>query len=79
MFESATVGVVGGNAGKAPAASDIICALRTELDGRTPEAITRILRSQFARARVEISEAELRRVADDIAHSPGVHRAPALR
>lgn len=79
MFESPAFSGSGDQAGQASAASDIICALRNELDGRTTEAIARILRSEFARSQVEISEAELRRVADDISHSPGLQRAPALR
>ena len=64
---------------EARAASDIISALREDLDGRTTDAIAGILRSQFARSHVEISEDELLRVADDISHSPALQPSSGFR
>lgn len=48
-------------------ASDVICAVRAELDGRTPEAVESILRAELSDHHVEISDGELHRVAADIA------------
>ncbi|SDS91617.1 hypothetical protein [Microterricola viridarii] len=48
-------------------ASDVICAVRAELDGHTPEAVESILRAQLTDHQVEISDGELHRVAADIA------------
>ena len=75
MFEAPAFRSAQNHEGDAPAASDIISALRAELDGRTSDAIAGILRSQFARSHVEISEEELLRVADDISHSPALQRS----
>lgn len=79
MFEAPAFRSAQNHEGDAPAASDIISALRAELDGRTSDAIAGILRSQFARSHVEISEEELLRVADDISHSPALQRSSVFR
>ncbi|WP_234407391.1 hypothetical protein [Microterricola viridarii] len=48
-------------------ASDVISAVRPELDGRTPAAVKSILREQLNQFSVEVSDSELQRVATDIA------------
>lgn len=51
------------------AASDVVCAVRAEMQGRTAEAVLHVLRARFDDAEIEISDGELQRVASDIARS----------
>lgn len=60
---------------KPAAASDLICAVRAESQGRAEEAVLGALRARFDRAHIEISEGELQRVARDIAQSKPLREA----
>lgn len=68
-MKEATAHDDGDHEADAHGASRIISAVRQESLNHSPEALKQILRTQFKQSNIEISEAEIERVAIDLSRS----------